>query len=189
MSQHYSKILKNVLFSIVFSTSLYAQPRKGEFINATIGLGFSFADDGTNYSSSGFYFQGEYVFCSSSWVALRPYVGVISTSNTVDEYNLPTNYIATSQALLLGGKARFCAPIPYIAPYIDLGFGASIGTFRTFTPLTDKKKSGIIPHIPFSLGLLLGKKHNFDVAFTYYFQNAVSQYVGAAAFGVTFPVD
>lgn len=189
MTQRYSKILKTVLFSIVFSTAIYAQPRKGTFINASVGLGISIPNDQSNYMGTGYYFQGEYVFCSSRWVALRPYVGVISTSNTEDEFNLPTYYIVTSQALLLGGKARFCAPIPYIAPYIDLGLGASVGTFRTFTPYTNYKKSGVIAHFPFSIGLLLGKKHNFDVAFTYYYQNAVSQTVGAAAFGVSFPVD
>ncbi|MBC7556246.1 MAG: hypothetical protein H7195_04715 [Chryseobacterium sp.] len=189
MSQQYSKILQTVLFSVVFSTTIYAQPRKGEFVNASIGLGISTTDEETEYKATGYYFQAEYVFCNSRWLAFRPYLGVLSTSNTVDGNNLPTSYIVTTQALLLGGKARFCAPIPYVAPYIDLGLGASIGTFRTFTPLTNEKKSGVIPHFPFSIGLLLGKKHNFDVAFTYYYQSAVGQTVGAAAFGVSFPAD
>lgn len=189
MTQHYSKIFKTLFVTIIFSTAIYAQPRKGEFINASIGLGISTTDEETEYKATGYYFQGEYVFCSSRWLAFRPYLGVLSTSNTVDGKNLPTSYVVTTQALLLGGKARFCAPIPYVAPYIDLGLGASIGTFRTFTPLINEKKSGIIPHFPFSIGLLLGKKHNFDVAFTYYYQSAVSQTVGAAAFGVSFPVD
>lgn len=189
MLKNYSKILFTFLFAIVFSTAIHAQPRKGEFINATVGLGISIPNDESKYSANGYYFQGEYVFCSSKWLALRPYLGVLSTSNTVDENNLPTSYIVTTQAVLLGGKARFCAPIPYVALYIDLGLGASIGTFRTFTPLTNEKKSGVIPHIPWSVGLLLGRKHNFDVSFTYYVQSAVGQTVGAAAFGVSFPVD
>lgn len=189
MLQNYSKILMTVLFSVVFSTTIYAQPQKGEFIKASVGLGVTLPNDQSKFRASGLYFQGEYVFCNSSWIAFRPYLGVISTSNTVNEFDLPTNYVVTSQAVLLGGKARFCAPIPYIAPYIDLGLGASIGTFRTFTPQINEKKSGVIPHIPFSIGLLLGRKHNFDVAFTYYIQNSISQIAGAAAFGVSFPVD
>ena len=190
MLSSYSKIFNTVLFTIIFSAAIYAQPTKGEFVNASIGLGFSYSNDGSNYSSSGFNFHAEYVFCNSKWIGFRPYLGVISTSNTVDEnYKDSSQYIVTTQALLIGGKARFCAPIPYITPYLDLGLGASIGTFRTLTPNSDKKKSGIIPHIPLSLGLMLGRKHNFDISFTYYLQNSINQFAIVAAFGISFPVE
>jgi hypothetical protein len=36
--------------------------------------------------------------------------------------------------------------------------------------------------------LELGRNHNFDVAFTYYFQPSVEQFAAAAAFGVSIPL-
>lgn len=42
--------------------------------------------------------------------------------------------------------------------------------------------------MPFSLGLELGKNNNVDLAFTYYFQPSVEQYVGAFAVGLKFPL-
>lgn len=43
-------------------------------------------------------------------------------------------------------------------------------------------------HIPFSIGLELGKKHNFGIAFTYYFHISVEQFAGAAAIGLSIPL-
>jgi len=90
--------------------------------------------------------------------------------------------------LLLGGKARITAPIPWVAPYVEGGIGASIGSFETVTPGTSLQASGLIYHIPFTVGLSLGPWHNVDVAFTYYFHPTVRQYAGAAAFGISIPL-
>ena len=98
-------------------------------------------------------------------------------------------YESTSKAFLIGGKGRIVAPIPWIAQYIELGIGASIGEFKTLTPLTDLSYSGLLMHIPFSIGLELGPKHNFDFGFTYYYHPAVEQFTGAIAFGVSFPMN
>ena len=179
-----------VLFTLFFSCLLQAQPRTGTFINASIGLGISAPYDASDTSGSGFYAQGEYVLGITKWFGVRPYAGVIFTSENKNEnQNNPANYKVTSKALLLGGKIRVCAPIPYIAPYLETGLGFSIGSFETHTPLTDISKSGVLLHIPFTIGLAIGKKHNIDIAFTYYFQPSAAQFCGAAAVGFTFPVD
>lgn len=88
----------------------------------------------------------------------------------------------------MGGKARVKAPIPYVAPYIEAGIGASIGSFETSTFFTGIKKSGIIYHIPLSFGLELGKNYGVDLGITYYIQPTVEQYAGAFAFGITIPL-
>ncbi|EPR72105.1 hypothetical protein ADIWIN_2944 [Winogradskyella psychrotolerans RS-3] len=133
--------------------------------------------------------QGEFVLKVSSWFELRPYAGVIITnSNGEDLNNNPTDEIAESKAFLLGGKARLRAPIPWVAPYLELGIGTSIGKFQTFTYYDDIDKGGIIYHIPFAIGLELGKNNNVDVGFTYYFQPSVKQFVGAMAVGITIPL-
>lgn len=80
------------------------------------------------------------------------------------------------------------APIPYVAPYFEIGIGASIGKFETLTAFDDIDKSGIISHIPFAFGLELGKNNNVDLGFTYYFQPSVEQFAGAFAVGITFPL-
>lgn len=125
----------------------------------------------------------------ASWVELRPYAGLILTnSNGKDLNNNPTNEKAESKAFLLGGKARVRAPIPWVAPYFEIGIGTSIGKFETFTAFDAIDKSGIIYHVPISIGLELGRNNNFDLGFVYYLQPSVEQYVGAFAFGITIPL-
>lgn len=87
----------------------------------------------------------------------------------------------------MGTKARFRAPIRWFAPYIELGIGASIGEFETFTAFTAIKKNGIIYNIPFSLGVELGRNNGVDLGFVYYFQPTVEQFLGAFAVGITIP--
>ena len=179
------------LFSMFFSNQAKAQPSTGRFIDVSVGFGLSAPYDDVNIGGSGFYAQGEYVFGLSKWIGIRPYAGIILTSPegiTEPEY-AQKGYKVTSKAFLLGGKARVCAPIPWVAPYFEIGVGASIGSFETYTPFTDIKKNGLLMHVPFSLGLAIGRKHNFDFAFTYYYHESAEQYSGAVAFGYTFPLN
>ncbi|MBF7091844.1 hypothetical protein IUY40_09850 [Flavobacterium sp. ALJ2] len=189
MTSAFRKIFIIIIITIFSSHLAKAQPRKGEFINVAVGLGLTAPYDETDINGTGFYAQGEYVFGLTKWVGLRPYAGLILTS-TNQNSNLQNQheYKVTTNAFLIGGKARICAPIPWVAPYIEIGIGASIGSFETYTPLTRIKKNGLLMHVPFSIGLALGRKNNFDVAFTYYYTSAAEQFSGAAAIGFTFPV-
>ena len=179
-----------IILAVLASVHVKSQLIKEESIAFSIGYGLSAAYDDVNIADTGFYLQGEYVLDLSKWFDMRPYAGLILTkSNGKDLNEEPTPYIATSKAFLIGGKARITAPIPWVAPYLEGGVGASIGAFRTLTPYTDIDKSGLILHIPFSLGLELGPNHNFDIAFTYYFHPSMHQFSGAAAFGISFPIN
>ena len=193
-----STLLKISLIAIfiLFFSNLKAQPRKGEFINISVGLGISssyYNQDYENYEDidgSGFYAQGEYVLGVTKWIGLRPYAGIILTSTNKDENQLNQHdYKVTSKAFLLGGKVRLCAPIPWIAPFVETGIGASIGKFENYTPTTNIKKNGLQIHIPFSFGLALGPKNNIEIAATYYFHPAAKEFCGALAAGFTFPID
>jgi hypothetical protein len=190
MSATFRTIFTITVFSILFSNLAKAQPKTGEFINASIGLGLSAPYDDVNITGSGFYAQGEYVFGISKWFGLRPYAGIVVTSpdNNENQQNQP-DYKVTSKSFLIGGKARIAAPIPWVAPFFEIGIGASIGSFETYTPYTNIKKNGIIMHIPFTIGLAIGRKHNFDFAFTYYYQPSVEQFSGATAIGFSFPIN
>lgn len=188
------KMIRKILqLTLLIFTSLQveAQSIKEKTLDISIGLGLSSPyEEDVDVIDDGFYLQGEYVLVFSKWFDVRPYAGGIFTkSSGVDSNQNPTEYKATSNALLIGGKARVTIPIPWIAPYFELGIGASIGSFKTITPSYDIEKTGIIPHIPFSLGLELGPKHNYDLGLTYYFQPSVEHYAGAFAFGLSIPID
>jgi hypothetical protein len=179
-----------ILIIILNSYLAESQFIKEKSINAQIGLGLSASNNSIDeIVDVGFFVQGELVLKIASWIALRPYAGLILTnSNGKDINNNPTDQKAESKALLLGGKARVRAPIPWVAPYIELGIGTSIGKFETFTTFDNIDKSGIIYHIPFSFGLELGRNNNVDLGLVYYFQPSVEQYVGALAVGITIPL-
>lgn len=180
-----------ILILIVLATvQAKAQLIKEKTVDISIGYGLSTPYYDIDVVGSGFYLLGEYVLDLSKWIDIRSYAGLILTkSNGKDLNENPTIYKVNSNAFLIGGKARVAIPIPWVAPYFEVGVGASIGSFETFTPFADINKSGLILHIPFSLGLELGRKHNFDIGLLYYFQPSVEQFSGAVAFGVSIPLN
>ncbi len=187
-------LMKNtiILLIIVLASNLaQAQFIKQKSINAQIGYGLSAPYNSVDQVvNNGFFIQGEFVLKITSWVEFKPYAGFITTSSNGKDINdNPTDEKAETKAFLLGGKARLRAPIPWVAPYAEIGIGTSIGKFETVTAFDNIDKSGIIYHIPFSFGLELGKNHTIDLGFAYYFQPTVQQYVGALSLGFTFPLN
>ncbi|MEM7486188.1 MAG: hypothetical protein AAF348_13355 [Bacteroidota bacterium] len=185
------KKLLILLIIVLTSNVVEAQFIKEKSINAQIGYGISVPYNSIDdIADDGFFAQGELVLKVKSWIEFRPYAGfVLTNSNGEDLNGNPTNEIAESKAFLLGGKARVRAPIPWVAPYVEIGIGTSIGKFETFTAFDNINKSGVIYHIPFSIGLELGKNNNVDLGLAYYFQPSVEQFAGAFAVGITFPLN
>ena len=180
------------LFLIAFAIvqSGVAQFVKEKSINAQIGLGLSAPINSVDETvDTGFFLQGELVLKVKSWFDIRPYAGFIFTnSDGRDLENNPTDEISESKAFLMGGKVRLRAPIPWVAPYIEGGIGASIGSFQTVTFFENIDRTGLIYHIPLSLGLQLGPKNNVDLGFVYYLQPSVEQFAGAFAVGLVIPL-
>jgi len=176
-----------LILMIVASMQVRAQQVKNTYINVAIGLGFSYPTDDIDISGSGFYVQGEYVHTLKKWIDIRPYTGLILTKTNSD-YNdkYGTDFKSSANALLIGGKARIIAPIPWFAPYVEIGIGASIGSFETVNPFTNIDKSGVFLHIPWSIGLKIGPHRNYDFSFSYYDHPSVKQFIGAAAVGFSF---
>lgn len=167
-----------------------AQFIKEKSISAQIGfvasMPFNSAEDPSN---TGLFTQGELILKLASWVELRPYAGLVLTgSQGYDFDGNASSEKAETKALMLGGKARIRAPIPWFAPYIELGAGTSIGKFDTYTVFTDVEKRGIIPHLPISFGVEFGKRNNVDIGLAFYSQPTVEQIVGIFAFGLSFPI-
>ena len=163
-----------------------------QFIKASIGYGLSVPldDEYSDIMGSGIYLQGEYEYQVSQWFSASTYAGFIFTSlgdgttNSVFE-----DYTVSSDAFLIGGKGRLSVPIPWFAPYLELGLGASFGKFETKIPDVIEEDSGLLVHIPYAIGVVLGPDHNVDVGFTYYVHPSVRQYSGALAIGCKFSID
>lgn len=173
-----------------FSQLTFAQYVSERSIDVVAGYGLSVPYDDVNVTGTGFYMQGEYVHPLTTWFELRPYIGVIFAKTRFrDDEPTGPRFRSDSNGALLGGKARLIAPIPWVAPYVEGGIGVSIGSFETFSSGTDLQASGLIYHIPFAVGLALGPQNNFDIAFTYYFHPTVRQFTGAAAIGVSIPLN
>ena len=181
-----TRILLTITF-ILIGIHMQGQTIKERAIDASIGYGISSTIDFEDLYGSGLYLQSEYVLVYSKWLELRPYAGLILTSTNNDP-GASEEFEVTTNALLFGGKARLTAPIPWIAPYVELGFGGSVGKFTTITPLDNLEKNGVQYHIPLSIGVNLGPDRNFDIEFTYYFMPGINQYSGAAAIGISFPL-
>jgi hypothetical protein len=174
-----------VLLIVLSYHSVQAQFIKEKSISAGIGYGasYSYSDDYIS-GSSGFFAQGELVLKSTSWLSFRPYVGFMITN---------------SKALLLGGKTRLCLPIPYVAPYVEIGAGGSIGNFVfekklvtqdfPFYYYIEESQTKVTYHIPFSMGLELGKNHDVDFGLLYYYQPEVKQDFYAFALKLVFPLN
>lgn len=184
------KKLLVIILTILASTQVKAQFIKEKFNDVSIGLGMGVPYDRMDLlQSPGVYAQGEYVLSAASWIDFRPYAGFILTKfKERDPEQVEERYRSSANALLIGGKTRITAPVPFVAPYFEIGVGASIGSFETFTPTTSIEKSGVLAHIPVSLGLELGSQNNVDIKLTYYFHNNLEQFIGAAAVGISFPV-
>lgn len=181
-----------ILLIILFPNKTKAQT-EGNFIKVSIGLGSSTSnyeeENPEIIDGSGFYAQGEYIIGLTKWFSVRPYAGVIFTSTDEDMVKNPQGYKVETNAFLLGTKVRLCAPIPWVAPFIETGIGASIGSFRTYIPGLNVKESGITAHIPIGIGLALGRKNNIEIGVTFYGNLSGEQAFGAFTAGYSFPID
>lgn len=177
-----------LLFLLVVLSSAQAQFVKSRSVDISAGIGLSSPNADYDIRGQGVYAQGEYVLEISKWIDLRSYAGFVFTGSEKTDAEEEIEYAVTTNAFLLGGKIRFTIPIPYVAPFLEFGVGTSIGKFVTFTPDNNIRKEGIIPHLPFTIGLELGKNRGVDIAFVYYIQNSVEQYTGAAAVGISIPL-
>jgi hypothetical protein len=169
-----------------------AQPREGRSLYVALGQGLSAPYDDSDVDGSGVFVMAEYVITASRWAGVRPYAGVLWTTpdgTDVRCSDADLDCEVTAQIALIGAKGRLAVPIPWVAPFIELGVGASVGTLRTRTPEEDKESKGLALHIPFAIGLALGADHKLELAFEYYFHPAVKQFDGAVAVGLSFPLD
>lgn len=158
----------------------------------SLGAGFGFAfperqnGQEVNGTGTGGYAQAEYIFRVASWFSPRLYGGFVFAP---PQSNCGVGVVpcdVSARILFAGGKLRLMAPIPYVGPFIELGFGGSVGRISTRSGRqVDVTGEGLMYHVPVALGLAIGERHQFEVAFQYLAHPEQQQVCGAAAFGLT----
>jgi hypothetical protein len=180
---------------LVLPVTAHAQPREGRSLDVALGVGLSAPLTGRHNDSGGVgaLAKAEYAFGVTSWFGVRPYGALLLTwpSGKDDDFceYYRVDCEVTAKIALIGGKVRLFAPIPYIAPFLDLGLGASAGVLRTRTLDEDIDRKGVTVHIPFGVGLALGRDHSVEIAFVYFYHPIEKQTNGGVTIGLSFPLD
>lgn len=162
------------------------------FIVASAGLGLSDSSENRSVRGSGLWLGAEVGIDRLSWFSPRAYVNFVTTNTNRErcgegELTWPTDCESKSRLLSLGLKARITAPIPYVAPYLELGLGTSAGAMTTRTPLATDKLLGVTYHVPLTVGISLGEFRTVDFEFAYFFLPSNYAVVGAAPVKFGFP--
>lgn len=157
------------------------------------GVGGSFAPDARDGHGLGGSLIAEYPIVPGPWGGLRLYGGGFASTTQESSCTGGLDPCAISSKLaVVGGKARLLVPIPYVGPYLEVGVGASVGTLETRVGPSgtlagiDERHSGVMVHIPFSLGLAFGSRHQHTLSFDYFAHPGRDHIVGALAVGVGF---
>lgn len=144
--------------------------------------------DGPN--SQGFFGAGEYVYSFFSFLSSRSYAGLLITSTDEESCEGFDPCELSSRLVFFGHKFRLSAPIPYVSPFLELGFGFSLGTLLTrVSSYTDQDLEGGTIHVPLALGLALGRDHRVDLMFSYLRYPTEDSASGALAVGLSLPLD
>jgi hypothetical protein len=161
-----------------------AKPSTPRSLLVSIGLGESAEADGGYGHGSGFYAAGDYVMPAESWLSLRAYAGLILTSPDTTSCN-GVSPCDTSAKIVFGGvKARVMAPIPYVAPFLELGLGLAGGAINRQDSTGDSGTVNFTFQLPLGGGLALGKNNDVDLMLLYLLEPLIGHLDGAFAIGV-----
>lgn len=129
------------------------------------------------------------------WTAPQLYVGgFLSRADAGSCSNGDEPCAVSSRVAVAGAKVRVLAPIPVVAPFFEVGGGLSIGSVESrvggdnsAVPL-DEVRSGIMFHIPVSVGLAFGARRQHDLSFDYFAYPGLDHVAGTISVGVGFAV-
>lgn len=166
----------------------HAQPdeQAQHLLGGWIGYGLSSASGQSQTMGTGFFAMGEYAYELSIAFEPRAYAGLLLTSPDKNGCFEADHCEVIAKIGFVGVKGRLIAPIPYIAPFLELGLGVSAGYLRTKLLTVDERTRGVSLHFPVTFGLALGEHHNFELAFLYLYHPSEKQVAGAVALGMTF---
>jgi hypothetical protein len=159
-----------------------------------LGFAYSYPNDReSDVVGNGFHAKLEYVYGVTSYFAWKPYAGLFMTWQDVDDREqyckrtFPCE--ATSQIVQLGSKLRLAAPIPWLAPFIELGVGLSLGVSRIELGDDERFTSGLGFNLPFALGVALGPEHSVEITIVFYQHYRAEQFLAAFMLGFRIPLE
>ena len=183
---------------IVASVSLALGPTEGSAqaagdVRLAGGLGISFAPDARDGLGLGASLVADYPLVPAVWGGIRLYAGGFASAT--EESSCPGSVepcSISSTLAVLGTKVRLLVPIPYVGPYFEVGLGASAGSLETRIGPSgtldgiDERHSGLMLHVPFSVGLAFGARHQHALSFDYFAHPGRDHVAGAFALGIGF---
>lgn len=146
-------------------------------------------------SGDGWLARLEYSLGATSYLAWKPYAGLLMTWNSDDREDADprckravVECEATTQAVLLGSKVRLALPIPWFAPFAEIGLGFSLGYSRTET-LQGRRHVNAAVNFPFALGVALGPAHSVELSLPIYQLGGAKQLAIGFSLGFRIPID
>jgi hypothetical protein len=166
-----------------------ARAQSGGLLAVSVGLGSSSTDSSAPGSGSGGYAHVGWAPWRDRWFTPKPYAGGLLTRPSASCGAGVEPCDVSASLFFLGGAVRLMAPLPYLAPFVESGIGASLGSMRTRSgSAVDVRWSGLTYHVPVAVGLALGSQHEYELAVQYLLHPAQHQINGAFAVGFAFPL-
>jgi hypothetical protein len=171
------------------AVSLAAPARAADSALAVgVGLGVAFpSDPDVDGSASGGYGKVEYIRLFDHWISPRAYAGLLLAAPDRDECGAGVAPCDVSARIgFVGGKLRLMAPLPYAGPFVELGLGASIGRLTTRSGPVDVAGSGVMWHVPWSIGIAFGERHQYELGLEFLEHPDQEQTASAFSFAFAF---
>jgi hypothetical protein len=165
-----------VVVAPLCSDGLLAQ--SAPHVQVSGGMGFSFPESGGQPYGVGGGVLLEYFAGWTKWVDGRLYGGALVSGTRQDSCGSVPPCAVSSQVGIAGAKIRMMIPIPIMSPFLELGAGVSAGAIQTrygyfesgapSASIVDEAHSGLMVHVPVTLGLAFGAHRQHDVSFDYF---------------------
>jgi hypothetical protein len=184
-----------LLLAFTLAPAFASAQQAGPAFEPSLGFASSLPNNyDRDLAGHGFHAKLEYVHSITSYFAWKPYAGLFMTwqdEGDLERYcaRLAPRCEATSQIVQLGSKLRLAVPIPWLAPFIELGLGLSAGVSRTETPEERRFTSGLAFNLPFAFGVALGPQHSVEISAAMYQVYRADQFLGAFMLGFHIPLE
>lgn len=170
-----------------------AQPGLGKapvWLQVAGGLGGSFTlVDDANGTGSGGYVAVEVLSPTYEWVTGSLYGGLFLTWPEGDCGPGVVPCDLSASIFFLGVKGRVVAPISWVAPFLELGVGISIGRTTTRNgAVVEAEAKGFIPHWLWGLGLAIGPNNEFSLSLQFLEHTRGQQSCALLGAGFAFPL-
>lgn len=175
------------------ATTTYAQPRLEPSVDVSIGAALTSPHQRSKTLGAGPYAEAEYAVPLEEFVGLRAFGALLFTfpqTRDVEQCSV-VDCDVTAQVLMVGGKGRLSAPVPWVSPFVEAGLGLSFGAVTTQTNVRNIEigPASATINIPVAVGVALGSMRETELTLTGIFHPEAKQYAVALTITVSVPVE